>query len=67
MGIVETAAPGQAFVVTLCMVYIGMEYDLNCDSCGYEETAVEEERADVLAKRHEDAYADHFVLIETVK
>lgn len=49
------------------MVIINMKYNLNCDSCDYEETAVVDERADALAKQHESEHGDHFVLIETTQ
>ncbi len=48
------------------MSCINMPYALDCDTCGFTRTVDEEARTYVLAKDHEGANPDHFVMIETV-
>lgn len=47
------------------MLPIGMEFRLECDTCGFDRTTDDELRAYGLAKEHEAEHGEHFVLIET--
>lgn len=51
--------------MTSYMLSINVEYLLDCDTCGFDRTVEDEQRAYGLAKEHETDYGDHFVLIET--